>query len=143
MWACLHFYLRKKYGDTIHIDRDVSVYEKLGVAMAGIGGAADLGPGGAFIVKGEPVMAIALRTKAEPAFALIDALVTQPAKDEFSDTIRISLRGAGVRSGDRLIAVLQETGSHAIITLDYHMSVFDTLTDQKMLQHLRAMGDEE
>lgn len=141
-WACLHFYLMKKYGDEIHLDRPNSDLEDLGSALSKITSPGDLGGGGDFALSKAPHVSIRLQLIENRKFAAISCIVRRPGKGEFPEPTFEGHHGVGVRSGDRLIAVLRSVATRQLMALDIHQGGFVVQHDRELIERLERLAEQ-
>lgn len=139
-WACLHFYLNKKYGNQIRLDRPHSDLDVLGRALARTTEAGDLGHGGDFCLAQAKHVSIRLQPIEDRAFAAVSCVIRNAGKGAFAEPTFEAHHGVGLRSGDRLIAVLRSVATRRLMALDVHQSGFLVQEDADMITRLDRLA---
>lgn len=118
-WACLHFYLNKKYGP-VDIDPLVTDADILGQALVRFASIKQTAATGRYEIDGREVELVA---EAGRPYAFAEATQTRQGHKPFGVETEYREQGIAVIQHDRLIVILCDIASQRISTIELEASV--------------------
>lgn len=141
VWACLHLYLTKKYGEPGISASAPTEENQLGRALVRFA-AAEVAAGfaGTYSLPDEPDAALALEM-VEAGYCRLSLVRRYLSAEPFAEPVVSTAKGVGTVKGGKLTAVLRTTSTRELESLDLALGTLAPLADPEMDARFAALRD--